>query len=377
MRYRANFNLNGCRHFMMRHRILLLLFLLFFPGLVFAQEVNPSIDFSRVDRLALTIKYTNDINQLTTQLTNPFHDPILKTRSIFRWITDNIAYDCKYYNKYGYLGKEPKAYKCNGDSMECAIRRQVWENTYINRVLDERRAVCQGYAMLFKKMCTIAGVECEIVPGYVRTEFYEVGTPGNLDHAWNVIHINGAYYLVDATWAAGGCSKDDDGKLLHFTKHFDDYYWLTPPLDFARNHFPEDPKWVLVKNYTRNTFSLNPYYDPGNISAIKLLVPTSGIIHTKRGDTLHFKIAYTGRLQFLQVNTNIFQNLDIWTDEYVTKHKAIKVLDTFAMKKQQYVKYKQTGSIYEFVYVVKDNSLAYLDILFDRQRVLRFIVTYR
>ena len=26
--------------------------------------------------------------------------------------------------------------------------------------------------------------------------------------------LNGVYYVLDATWAAGGCSKKEDGKLL-------------------------------------------------------------------------------------------------------------------------------------------------------------------
>ncbi|MBS1500864.1 MAG: hypothetical protein JST32_02295, partial [Bacteroidetes bacterium] len=65
------------------------------------------------------------------------------------------------------------------------------------------------------------------------------------------------------------------------------------------------------------------------------------------------------------------------TWEYVTKRKMVKVLDSFAMKKQQYIKYRQSGDVYEFAYIVKDNSLDYLDILFDRQRVMRFKITYR
>jgi transglutaminase/protease-like cytokinesis protein 3 len=108
-------------------------------------------------------------------------------RAIFRWITENIAYDFKYYNKYNYKGKEPKSFNCSGDSMQCEIRKRVWETEYVNKVLDQKKAVCQGYSMLFKKMCDIAGIPSEVVPGYVRTEYYEVGTIGNLSHAWNAV----------------------------------------------------------------------------------------------------------------------------------------------------------------------------------------------
>ena len=78
--------------------------------------------------------------------------------------------------------------------------------------------------MLFKRMCNIAGLKSEIIPGYTRTEYYQVGTSGALDHAWNSILIDSTYYLLDATWAAGGSSSDDNGKLLDYVKRFDEYY---------------------------------------------------------------------------------------------------------------------------------------------------------
>jgi transglutaminase/protease-like cytokinesis protein 3 len=261
-------------------RLFVLIFLL--PCFLFAQQVKPVADFSKVDTLAKTIKYDNDINLLTKQLTDPFPQQILKVRAIFRWMTENIAYDFKYYNKYYYKGKEPKSFSCSGDSMQCEIKKRVWETEYVSKVLQQKKAVCQGYSMLFKQMCDIVHIPSEIIPGYVRTEYYEVGTPGELIHAWNAVLLNGEYYLLDATWAAGGCTKDDDGKLLSFHKYFNDYYWLTPREEFAKDHFPEDPKWVLMPHYTQEKFSANPYYAPDEVSNIKLIAPGSGIITAKK-----------------------------------------------------------------------------------------------
>jgi hypothetical protein len=48
-----------------------------------------------------------------------------------------------------------------------------------------------------------------------------------------------------------------------------------------------------------------------------------------------------------------------------------------AIKKQQYVKYSKHGDTYEFAYVVRDYTLEWLDVLFDKSRVLRFKVTGR
>jgi hypothetical protein len=38
------------------------------------------------------------------------------------------------------------------------------------------------------------------------------------------------------------------------------------------------------------------------------------------------------------------------------------------------IRYRKDGNIYEFEYVVPDSALYYLDILFDRERILRFDV---
>ncbi len=357
-------------------KFILTIFITSFHSLLFAQ-VKPAIDYAKADSLAVTIKYDHDVYALATALTKPFAEPELKARAIFKWITENIGYDVKFYNKYYYQGKEPKSYTCRGDSMGCEIKRNVWETAYINKVLDNKKAVCQGYSLLFKKMCNIAGIESEIVPGYVRTQFYEIGTPGNDDHAWNTVRLNTVDYLVDATWAAGGCSEEDDGKLLEFHKHFNNYYWLTPADDFARNHFPEEAKWTLLPHYTKENFSHNPYYSGDVIPDIKLMKPDSGIINVKRGDTIRFKFKYTGQLHNMQINSSSFQNPEIMYWDYVSKRKRIQRLDTFAVKQQQYVKFKRNGDDYGFYYVVTDNSLYYLDILFDYRRVMRFTVVDR
>jgi len=358
---------------MIKHISFLTLLILSLPCLLFSQQVK-NFDFSKADTLAKHVKYENDLNRLTKELTGPFPEQILKVRAIFMWITDNIAYDFKFYNKTYYKGKEPKGFSCSGDSMGCELKKNVWEMEYINKVLDKKKAVCQGYSMLFKKMCDMVNIPAEIIPGYVRTEYYEIGTPGDLDHAWNAVLLNGEYYLIDATWAAGGCTKDEDGKLLSFHKHFDDYYWLTPAAEFARNHFPEDPKFVFLPHYTIEKFSANPYYEPAEISRIKLITPASGVITAKKGDTIHFKLAYAGYLNKLQINTNIFTNPDTGYWEDITRRIKMWRLDSLAIKKQQYVKFKRDGDSYAFAYAVKDYSLDYIDIMFDRRRVMRFKV---
>jgi len=136
---------------MIKTRSLFIFSILLSPCFLFAQPATPVADFSKVDSLAMIVKYDGDIARLTKQLTDPFPDKLLKVRAIFRWITDNIEYDYKFYNKTSYQGKEPKPFECMGDSMTCETKKQVWENGYINKALDNKKAVCQGYSMLFAR----------------------------------------------------------------------------------------------------------------------------------------------------------------------------------------------------------------------------------
>ena len=348
----------------------LILFILLSPVFAFSQN---SVDIAQIDSFAKTVKYKNDLSALTNELTSPYSEQFFKARSIFKWITENIRYDYKYYNKYSFKGKEPKTYKCKDEEI-CEAKRIDWETKYIEKVLRKKKAVCQGYSMLFKKMCEIAGLKSELIVGYIRTEPYQVGTPGILDHAWNAVWMDSSYLLLDATWAAGFCEKTDEGKLLSFKKEYNDYYWLTPAAEFARNHFPQKDKWTLLPHYTKDNFATNPYYLPGAIQYIQLITPPTGFITAKKGDTIRFEIKYRGYIRDLQINSNIFRNPDIWVPDQISKRKKVTRLDSLALKKQQYIEYNLTGNIYEFQYIVTDNSLRYLDILFDRQRMMRFKV---
>jgi hypothetical protein len=355
---------------MFNPRALLTSIILFFPFLIFSQPPKVSIDFSEVDGLARAVKYKNDIYRLTNDLTKPYPEQLLKARAIFIWIAENIRYDYKFYNKE----KEVKTPKCK-TGMNCEQLLIEWENEYLKKVLKKGKGICGGYAMLFKKMCDIAGIKSEIISGYTKTKPYQVGSTGPVDHAWNAIWLDSTYYLLDATWAAGVCPEDEEtGKLIGFQKHFNNYYWLTPFKDLARDHYPKDAKWVFESNYTKEKFAATPYYDPDIISKIKLITPESGIINVKKGDTIRFKLDYSDRFQLLQINSNVFRNVQVWNWQNISKRKKGWQQDTLALKKQQYVRYKRTGDRYEFEYLVTDNSLYYLEILFDYRPIMRFKV---
>ena len=335
---------------------------------VTAQPARP--DFTPIDQRARSIRYEDDIVKLTQSLTSPYSDKLSKVRSIFIWITDHIRYDWKFFNK----DEEIEIPECKS-GQDCDEVLANWEKKYLATILRKGKAISDGYARLFTRMCDIAGLEAATINGHTKTKLYQIGNAGPVNHSWNVIWLDTTWHLLDATWSAGYTTEDENtGKLNDFVKQYNDYYFLTPFAEFSRNHFPQYTRWVLKPGYTKDKFAANPYFDPDILSKIKLHSPLTGMINGKKGDTIHFKFEYTGNIEKLQVNTNLYRNAEVWGWEQINKRKKIWVQDTFALKRQRYTPFVKTGDLYQFDYVIPENSLYYLDILFDFQRVMRFKV---
>ncbi|HVE61227.1 MAG TPA: transglutaminase domain-containing protein, partial [Chitinophagaceae bacterium] len=155
-------------------------------------------------------------------------------------------------------------------------------------VLRERVAVCDGYARLFKTLCDYAGIRSEIVTGYARTSFGGVGDKFKSNHTWNAVRIDSNWHLVDATWASGYFTYNSD----EFIKHYNSYYFLTPPEDFIKDHFPENIKWTLLtdpptlKEFERSPFKAQAFVK----SKITSFQPAKGIIDVMEGDSILIEI---------------------------------------------------------------------------------------
>ena len=355
----------------MKRSIALLPVLLLLQLTVAAQGRYDSTNFAAIDSFVLTIKYEDNYLKLASDLTAPYTDDLSKTRAIFKWITNNISYDYRFINK----GKEIKKPDCE-DKIDCINTIREWENDYLKKILKTRRAICDGYSKLFKKLCDLNYIQCEIIPGYARTKPYQVGNSMPINHSWNAVLIDTSWYYVDATWAAGYCVEDEEtGVLLKFVKEYKDYYWLQKFDRFSRNHYPQSGKWVEKTNLTKEQFFNKPHYFSVEVlENITETSPATGVIKIKKGDSIHFKFSYTRDIKLLQVNSNIFRNPSLWTKINIGRKKTKMVRDTWAEKKQVYIPFKREGSMYEFDYFVKDNSLYYLELVFDYKPAIRYRV---
>jgi transglutaminase/protease-like cytokinesis protein 3 len=177
-------------------------------------------NYNEVDQYVMSLKkHYTDIDDLSYDLTNRFKNPEDKVRAIYRWMTNNISYDCKDYHRGATLA-EQLSFKYKN--------REEFRNIYALKVLRSKKAICSGYAILFYELCYASGIRCEIVEGaadsnvkkisfYRRTYYYYP------DHAWNKVLISDIWYYVDVTWSSGSC----DSRIKNFTKNFNPYYYLT------------------------------------------------------------------------------------------------------------------------------------------------------
>ena len=180
------------------------------------------ISYQRIDTHVLQTpnQMETSVQTLAAYLVKPARNEHEKIRAIFRWVTENIAYDTDGYfsGQYGDLSPDG--------------------------VLKSRRAVCDGYAGLFNMLGEAAGLEVVKVTGYSKGYSYAVGDTydGTTNHAWNAVMIDNQWHLLDTTWGAGYL-----GENKKFVREFQEYYFLTPPEVFIYDHLPSDTRWQLLE----------------------------------------------------------------------------------------------------------------------------------
>lgn len=237
-------------------------------------------DFATADNYAISIGKadTLTIPQLTYKLTDRYKDPVLKTRAIYTWIAYNIAYDCPAYHSPSRIKGEAKD------------------------VFKFRKGVCEGYANLFREMCSLANVQCVTIDGYASNMSSTIGEElAEVNHTWNAVRINDEWKLVDATWGSGYTDK----KVKVFTQYFNDIYFFPDPQKFVFNHYPKIDTWKLAKTkLSKKDFFNNPTIDNGFfIFGITGFNPQDGIIKIKAGKqaTISFNATEASQIQTVEV----------------------------------------------------------------------------
>ncbi|MBK7869220.1 MAG: hypothetical protein IPJ74_00360 [Saprospiraceae bacterium] len=182
-------------------------------------------NYNKIDQRARAVPFreTTSINKLATYLTATSRNDIEKARAIYVWITHDITYnDTILVN--GWLGTP-----------------ENWKQQQAENVLKNRRAVCEGFANLYKALCNAAGLKVEFITGIVKNDNNVIADAG---HAWNAVQVEGKWYLSDPTWGAGYA----DYWTNHFVQDFNEDYFLVSPSKMIHSHLPDDPIWQLLSN---------------------------------------------------------------------------------------------------------------------------------
>lgn len=259
-----------------------LLLFLFFTQTTFSQ--SHKINFNAIDWRVTSIDAPTP-DSLAKKLTLPYQTDIEKVRAIYRWITENIAYNVPVFNKYPH--STPMHYWPD-DWADSAFASKSLEEIVAYNVLRKKAAVCNGYTKLFKTLCDYAGIRNEIITGYARTNTGRAGERFRTNHTWNAVMIDSTWQLLDVTWASGFITYSNQ-----FVKQLDDYYFLTPPKDFIQDHYPEDIRWTLLSNPPiLKEFEQTPFRPTAFVKYnIKAFKPAKGLIEASVGDTLQFEVA--------------------------------------------------------------------------------------
>ena len=184
--------------------------------LSFSQN-NP--DFSQIDAWAKSQKlHDTSLVDLTNQLIEPASSEIERIRAIYQFVIRFLDYDRTAY---------------------VYDKRRINQNIY--DILRRKRGICLDYAQLLCKMSEIAGIECSVISGFTKDLRRPDKVSEKPDHAWNLVKIDSNFYLIDPTWASNTLYLPD-----LFQEEYKASYFLTDPLLFVLNHFPNLDMWQLL-----------------------------------------------------------------------------------------------------------------------------------
>ncbi|GMU58307.1 MAG: hypothetical protein AMXMBFR34_00700 [Myxococcaceae bacterium] len=139
-------------------------------------------------------------------------------------------------------------------------------------VFQSRTGVCEGYARLLVELGRFTGDRIVFVTGEVREPNGQLAPIG---HAWNAVELNGAWYLLDATW--------DDPLVNGKSDTYRTDYLFIPPKLAALDHFPDDERFQLLERpLSRVDFLRQPPGRPGLArEGLALLEPQAGVVDVR------------------------------------------------------------------------------------------------
>ncbi|KAG8227362.1 hypothetical protein J437_LFUL003351 [Ladona fulva] len=216
-----------------------------------AHLYNHPIEFAQVDQIAISVAQEDQktFTDLVRQLVGRCGSDVEKARTIFRWITVKNLNTMQFDDNL------------RGDT-PMGLLRGIKHGT-------------ESYHVLFKRLCSYAGLHCVVIKGYSKSAGYQPGVrfeDNRFRNSWNAVYVAGAWRFVQCNWGArhlvnakevpkggvvnspsatsspiSGSSPSGKGKSDSLRYEYDDHYFLTDPREFIYEFYPLQPEWQLLK----------------------------------------------------------------------------------------------------------------------------------
>jgi len=307
--------------------------ILFFLPLRFYSQVGQN-NFYAIDNKVGSISVAK-ADELAKQLASLGKTDHEKVRAIFRWITEHIDY-----NVMRFIRAKKKPYSFYNEPDDSSVALPSLNERVAAKVLSTGVAFCDGYSRLFKTLCDHAGIKAEVIYGYARTNNNRRFA---VNHTWNSVFIDSTWYLLDVTWASGVVSYGNE-----YIRQYNDFYFLTPPSDFIRDHYPEDLQWTLLKNPpVYREYAQSPFRYSGFIKAgLSSYFPVKGVIEVSVGDTILIELKARS-----EVRDFLISESPVLDTAQLTKFSPIR-------DEKLVLKYNITTATGEWLYVFCNEELA-------------------
>jgi transglutaminase/protease-like cytokinesis protein 3 len=327
---------------------------------IISYSQQKGVSFAAIDRNVKAVPFSDAIT-LSQNLTRPYKTDLEKTRSIFRWIADNIAYDVDAYHDIDRL------YEGIWDKVKYSdSASQKYQELVVEYVLNKKMAVCDGYSRLFKSLCDHAGLKSEIITGYSRSQYDSIGAVKTKpSHAWNAVFIENSWKLLDVTWASGHANDS----VTVFTRKYEDYYFLTDPISFFNTHYPEDIKWSMLPHTPSLPQFFNyPFFYPAFYKyGFSFLKPLTGHIEvSRRNMQLQIELGITRPLKAISIKESPDQS----------EEDSVNAEANASNAEEQVLPYKIENGKLIYTYKVKSDKAKFLQVIYDEKYVLKYYLKF-
>jgi transglutaminase/protease-like cytokinesis protein 3 len=243
----------------------------------FAQKYNA------VDNIILKYpKSFSTTEKLAERIEKDFTSDYDKARAIYSWIAYNVRYD------YAAFLNPPKtqgfSYRSEAEKQR---KIQALNDQMVEKAFKSKKAVCEGFTVLYQHLASLVGIKCEIVRGDSKTRLVDIGRKNTTsNHAWNTVLIDKKWRLIDVTWGQGYYDSSK-GRMVN---DFSAVYFDTDPDYFFAKHFPDSESFLGDKLSKENFLNGPLIYNKTIEKNYKIKSPESGIIEVRNGDKITFEI---------------------------------------------------------------------------------------